>query len=412
MARTTVAAVAAALFAVANGQQIGTTPEVHPNLTTSICTTDGGCTDQATSVVIDWGYHWLHTINGSTSCTTSDQCDTDEDCYNNCEIEGANYTALGVTTSGSSMTLQHYVMSDGELTASSPRVYLLAPDGENYEMLQLNGQEISYDVDVSGLPCGENGALYLSEMSETGGRSATNPGGAAYGSGYCDAQCGVNSFFNGSVNTAGVGGCCQEMDLWEANSEATALTPHPCDTVGPYGCTGSTCSSVCDKSGCGFNPYAMGDTSYYVPGGTVDTTQPFTVTTQFITDDNTTTGTLVEIRRSYIQNGVVIPNAVATSSSGWSGLDSITEAYCTSSDSSAASLGALTTMGEALARGMVLAFSIWNDAGGYMNWLDSGSAGPCNSTEGNPTIIESEYPDTSVTFSNIKWGDIGSTTST
>lgn len=409
MARTSKAAVAAAILGLVHGQQIGTTPESHPQLTTWTCKTGGGCTQQSTSVVIDFNYHYIHEKNGSTSCTTSSY-NSDASYYNNCVIEGtSNYTSLGVATSNTSLTLHHYVQSSTGLTSSSPRVYLLAPDGKEYSMLKLLGQEISYDADVSALPCGENGALYLSEMSADGGRSSTNPGGATYGSGYCDAQCPLSSFFDGAVNTKSLGSCCQEMDLWEANSVATALTPHPCNTTGPYGCSGNACNSVCDKSGCGFNPYAMGDTSYYKPGGTVDTSKPFTVTTQFITSDNSTTGTLTEIRRQYKQNGKVIQNAVATASSGHSGLSSITESYCTSSDSAAAQLGALTTMGEALGRGMVLIFSIWNDAGGNMNWLDSGNAGPCNSTQGNPSIIESQYPNTAVTFSNVKWGDIGST---
>ncbi|KAK6532086.1 endoglucanase 1 [Orbilia ellipsospora] len=66
-------------------------------------------------------------------------------------------------------------------------------------------------------------------------------------------------------------------------------------------------------------------------------------------------------------------------------------------------------MGQALARGMVLIFSIWNDAGQNMNWLDSGSSGPCSSTEGNPSTILANNPGTHVIFSNIRWGDIGST---
>lgn len=58
---------------------------------------------------------------------------------------------------------------------------------------------------------------------------------------------------------------------------------------------------------------------------------------------------------------------------------------------------------------MVLTFAIWNDATGYMNWLDSGSNGPCSATEGNPELIIKENPTTHVVFSNIRWGDIGST---
>ncbi|CZR58529.1 probable endoglucanase [Phialocephala subalpina] len=387
----------AAVLPLITAQQIGTqTPNVNPSLPTWKCTTAGGCIQQNTSVVIDWNYHWIHTVNGSASCTTSTGvnstlCPTEAVCAQNCAIEGVDYASAGVTTSGNALTLHQYVQSNGVTSNASPRVYLLGADG-NYEMLQLLGQELRFDVDVSTLVCGENGALYLSEMLATGGRSQYNPGGASYGSGYCDAQCPVQNWINGTLNTGNEGACCNEMDIWEANANATALTPHPCE------------GDTCDKSGCGFNPYAMGNTSYYGNGGTVDTLKPITVITQFYTTDGTTTGTLSEIRRLYIQNGKVIKNAVSTS-----GLDSITASWCSSSDATAASLGGLTTMGQSLGRGMVLIFSIWNDNGQYMNWLDSGSSGPCNASEGNPTLIESKTPGTYTTFSNIRWGDIGST---
>jgi len=39
-------------------------------------------------------------------------------------------------------------------------------------------------------------------------------------------------------------------------------------------------------------------------------------------------------------------------------------------------------MGDAIADGMTLIFSIWNDAGGNMTWLDTGNAGPCSTSEG------------------------------
>ncbi len=141
--------------------------------------------------------------------------------------------------------------------------------------------------------------------------------------------------------------------------------------------------------------------SYYGPGDTVDTSKVFTVTTQFITSDGTTTGNLVNITRKYIQNGVAVRSAVSTG-------DTIQAALC----SSGAAYGGLTTMGQALGRGMVLAFSIWNDNSQYMNWLDSGSNGPCSSTAGNPSTILAQDPNTHVIFSNIRWGDIGSTTGT
>jgi cellulase len=273
----------------------------------------------------------------------------------------------------------------------------------------LNG-EIAFDVDVSSLVCGMNGALYLVEMDPSGGKSDTSPAGAAYGAGYCDAQCTTRPWLNGVVNTDGSGACCNEMDLWEANAFATQLAPHPCTVNGFYSCSGDDCGSdgVCEKSGCDFNPYSLGNDSFYGPGETVDTTQQFTVVTQFLTDDNTSTGKLSEIRRLYVQNGNVITNSVATVAPV-AGSSSITESFCTNQLSTYATFGGLSALGEALGRGMTLAMAIWTDSSDYMNWLDSGTAGPCNSTAGDPSDIEAVHSGTYVTFSNIKWGEIGST---
>jgi cellulose 1,4-beta-cellobiosidase len=60
-----------------------------------------------------------------------------------------------------------------------------------YQMLKLKNQEFSFDVDMSNLGCGLNGAVYLSEMEEDGGMSKypSNKAGAKYGTGYCDSQC-------------------------------------------------------------------------------------------------------------------------------------------------------------------------------------------------------------------------------
>lgn len=45
-----------------------------------------------------------------------------------------------------------------------------------------------------------NSALYMGEMLEDGGQSELNPGGATWGTGYCDAQCYVTPFINGVVS--------------------------------------------------------------------------------------------------------------------------------------------------------------------------------------------------------------------
>ena len=213
------------------------------------------------------------------------------------------------------------------------------------------------------------------------------------------------------------------MDIWEANSQATVFTPHTCSGVGSFLCAGDDCkrtaagSGVCDKNGCGINTYGLGNPSFYGPGLAVDTSRPFTVVTQFLTDDGTTSGTLTEIKRLYVQGGKVIPNTAETTNAnvrnipgGYDG--ALSQDYCVARNTSDfLRLGGMQGMGQSLARGMVLIFSIWNSPGDFMKWLDGdeGRNGPCNATAGDPAGIVAANPDVSVTFSNIRWGDIGST---
>lgn len=166
---------------------------------------------------------------------------------------------------------------------------------------------------------------------------------------------------------------------------------------------------VYDEWGCSWNPYVYNITDFYGPARnyTINTDRVFTIVTQLITDDGTPTGTLLEIRRVYVQDGRAIRNAPITIGNMTTTITD--DAYCSATASYDQQRGGLAGIGEALGRGMVLIFSIWDDTGGYMNWLDSGSVGPCNATEGYPTLIEAEHPDVQVTFKNIQYGEIGST---
>ena len=116
-----------------------------------------------------------------------------------------------------------------------------------------------------------------------------NKAGAKYGTGYCDAQCPHDlKFINGEANCedwkpsatdknsgAGkYGTCCIEMDVWESNSISTAYTPHVCTVQGQTRCEGAECgddasgqrhTGVCDKDGCDFNPYRLGDKNFFGP---------------------------------------------------------------------------------------------------------------------------------------------------
>jgi len=222
------------------------------------------------------------------------------------------------------------------------------------------------------------------------------------------------------------------MDIWEANQASAAFTPHPCTVKGQYRCSGTECNTptdryggVCDPDGCDFNSYRMGDTSFYGPGKTVDTKKKFTIVTQFISSDGTANGKLKEIRRIYVQDGKVIQNS-KVNIPGMSAYDSITEEFCTSQKSvfgdtnSFQQKGGIDGMASGLNKnGMVLALSIWDDHVANMLWLDStyptdstslGAArGTCATTSGVPKDLESQNANASVTYSNIKFGDIGST---
>jgi cellulose 1,4-beta-cellobiosidase len=88
-------------------------------------------------------------------------------------------------------------------------------------------------------------------------------------------------------------------------------------------------NGVCDKDGCGLNPYRIGVKKFYGPGSTysVDTTKPFTIVTQFVTTDGTDNGDLSEVKRFYVQNSkkIVFPKANFT---GMEKVDSISNNNC------------------------------------------------------------------------------------
>ena len=193
-----------ALLAMVSGQQVGTnTAENHPTLTSQQCTTSGGCKTLNTKIVLDANWRWLHTTTGYTNCYTGNEwdatlCPDGKTCAQNCALDGADYTGTyGITSSGSSLKLQFVTGSN-----VGSRVYLMADDS-HYQLFQLLNQEFTFDVDMSNLPCGLNGALYLSEMDADGGlaKYPTNKAGAKYGTGYCDSQCPRDiKFINGEVS--------------------------------------------------------------------------------------------------------------------------------------------------------------------------------------------------------------------
>ncbi|KAJ1560862.1 hypothetical protein HK096_006923 [Nowakowskiella sp. JEL0078] len=460
--RSTVSSLSLALAifgSYASAQLVGTnTAENHPALTVSTCTVSGGCSTQAASIVLDANWRWLHNSAG-TNCYTGNTFSStlapdSATCLANCALDGADYSGTyGITTSGSALTLKFVVVGQYATNIGS-RVYLMAPGSTTqYQILKLKNREFTFDVDLTNIGCGLNGALYLVEMAADGGLSqfsSTNKAGAKYGTGYCDAQCPQDlKFIADTCNVAGwtpstndknagtgnYGSCCNEMDIWEGNFISNAYTPHVCTKSGLYKCTGTDCGAgsdryngVCDKDGCDLNPYRSGVTSFFGQGKTVDTTKPVTVVTQWITSDGTDSGNLVEIRRKYVQNGIIYETPKSTFST-LSTFNSVTDAFCNAQktlfgdNNNFETFGGLTAMGQSMDRGMVLVMSLWDDHAANMLWLDSNypttkssstpgvARGNCAITSGVPADVEANQASSSVTYSNIKWGEIGSTVS-
>ncbi|TFY72382.1 hypothetical protein EVG20_g619 [Dentipellis fragilis] len=380
------ALISLSLAAFARAQQIGTqTPEVHPSLTWQTCTADGTCTDNDGSVVLDANWRWLHTTSGYTNCYTGNTwdaslCPDPTTCASNCALDGADYTGTyGVTATGNSLKLNF--VTDGANTNVGSRLYLMASNTE-YEMFKLLNQEFTFDVDVSNLGCGLNGALYFSEMDADGGMSKypTNKAGAQYGTGYCDSQCPRDlKFINGAANvlnwtadansansgTGEYGSCCNEMDVWEANSFSAAYTPHPCSVDARPSAPATIAATPTDTPESATPTAATSTRSAWA-----------TRRSTFLTSDNTTTGTLSEIRRIYVQNGKVIQNS-NTNIAGVDTANSITEDFCTQQKTAFGDTndfethGGLQQMGEAFAKGVVLVLSVWDDYAANMLWLDS-----------------------------------------
>ncbi|KAI8635660.1 glycoside hydrolase family 7 protein [Xylariaceae sp. FL1651] len=455
MMNTKTAALVAAWTAATtvSGQAAGTqTTETHPKMTWQKCSSAGSCTTVNGEVTIDANWRWLHDIKGYTNCYTGNEwnttiCPDSATCSKNCAVDGADYSSTyGASTSGNALTLG-FVTKGSYSTNIGSRLYLMN-GADKYQMFTLLGNEFTFDVDVSNLGCGLNGALYFVSMDEDGGKSkySGNKAGAKYGTGYCDAQCPRDlKFINGQANNAewkpssndanagvgAMGSCCSEMDIWEANSMSTAYTPHPCTTVGQHACNGDACGGTysstryagdCDPDGCDFNSYRQGVTNFYGAGMTVDTKKKFTVVTQFIKGSD---GTLESIKRYYVQGGKVIPNSDSTIE-GTSG-NEINADFCSKqkvafgdTDNFAAK-GGLAQMSKALAGNMVLVMSLWDDHSANMLWLDSNypldkdasspgvARGSCDTGSGVPADVESKQASNKVTYSNIRFGPINST---
>jgi len=287
-------------------------------------------------------------------------------------------------------------------------------------------------------------------MDADGGKSKYGNAGAELGLGYCDAQCPHDlKFINNEANveswnpsdtdpnagTGKYGSCCTEIDIWEANKQASAYTMHACSTDGQERCSGTDCGDngedrfkgLCDKNGCDIQSHRLGVDNFFGAGSDfqVDSTQPIQVTTQFITNDGTDQGKLVAVKQFYTQNGKTIEHPMYTVNGN--AHNTITDDFCndwvatTQDGTNFEEKGGLGAIEKAIDAGVVLVMSLWDDHYANMLWLDStypvdssdpgALRGPCSTDSGDPKDVESAQAHSHVIFSDIKFGPIGSTTS-
>ena len=126
-----------------------------------------------------------------------------------------------------------------------------------------------------------------------------------------------------------------------------------------------------------------------------------------------------------MQNGKVINSNNVTV--GGQQFNSITDNFCNAQKQAFENpndyekRGGNKAMGGSLEHGMVLVMSLWDDHAVHMLWLDSSNPpgkspsapgvtrGTCPTSSGAPDQVENQYPNAYVTYSNIKYGEIGST---
>merc|ERR1711964_408538 len=144
-------------------------------------------------------------------------------------------------------------------------------------------------------------------------------------------------------------------------------------------------------------------------------------------DNGKDDGKVVEVRQMYTQNGKTHEHPMYSVNGNKH--DSISDEFCadwvaeTKDGTNFLEKGGLGAVDKALEQGVVLVMSLWDDHYANMLWLDStypvdaddsvpgAFRGECSINGGVPADVESKHPDSTVVFSGIKYGRIGTTVS-
>merc|ERR1719253_1956635 len=135
------------------------------------------------------------------------------------------------------------------------------------------------------------------------------------------------------------------------------------------------------------------------------------------------------MKRFYMQDGKKIENPTPSYAAAGSDFTAISDDMCAAQMTNFSdrldvfqAKGGVAGMGDAMARSMALVISLWDDHDVGMIWLDAtdpypippakpwgAPRGTCNQTSGNYTFVEKYHGDSYVLFSDIRYGEIGST---
>jgi len=223
-----------------------------------------------------------------------------------------------------------YLVDDWTTTAEWSRDWTKV----SYTHLPIASKLLRFEVDVSGVDCGCNAAVYLVRMTKPGVESSN----------YCDIQ-GIDS------------GVCAEIDLFEGNRKAVQSTLHLRSGHGPEGgCNQDGCYANVGKSPTTHSGLQAAE--LYGPGGAIDTARPFHVVSTFSADGTLMVDLVQQETTLRLLDGSPAGTPLMAVRVGDDGRGEEDRA----------------TTAEAVESGLVLAVSLWQSE--HMDWLNGEQCEP------------------------------------
>ena len=120
---------------------------------------------------MDSNWRWTHKVGETSNCYTDETwdasaCPDGETCARNCATGAVDQQTwegtYGVKQNGNGLDLGFVTHGPFSVNVGS-RSYVME-DTKEYKLFRMLEKEISFDVDLSQMPCGTNAAIYFFEM--------------------------------------------------------------------------------------------------------------------------------------------------------------------------------------------------------------------------------------------------------